>query len=116
MPALDDAAQRGVFASAGDEQSSLQALDVAATSSLETLHVIYLGTFSKTVAPGLRIGWICASQALIRRLVLIKQASDLNVSVINQMVMLRLVENQHEALIAAARRTIASSATPCWPR
>ena len=58
----------------------------------------------KDLAPGLRIGWICASQALIRRLVLIKQASDLNVSVINQMVMLRLVESQHEALIAAARR------------
>ena len=33
---------------------------------------------------------------------LVKQASDLNVSVINQMVMQRLAETQHEALIAAA--------------
>jgi DNA-binding transcriptional MocR family regulator len=103
VPLLEDATYSALRFD-GDEQPSLQALDAAAARSLEASRVIYLGTFSKTVAPGLRIGWICASQALIRRLVLIKQASDLNVSVINQMVMLRLAESQHEALIAAARR------------
>jgi DNA-binding transcriptional MocR family regulator len=52
----------------------------------------------------LRIGWICASRALVRRLVLIKQASDLNVSAINQMVVRRLVsDGRHPELVARAR-------------
>jgi DNA-binding transcriptional MocR family regulator len=54
------------------------------------------------IAPGLRIGWICASRALIRRFVLIKQASDLNVSAINQMAMHRLAETQLDALVGRA--------------
>jgi DNA-binding transcriptional MocR family regulator len=103
VPVLEDSAYHALRFD-GAEQPSLQALDVAATGSLDASRVIYLGTFSKTVAPSLRVGWVCASQPLIRRLVLIKQASDLNVSLINQMVLLRLVESQHATLIAAARR------------
>jgi DNA-binding transcriptional MocR family regulator len=104
VPVLEDSAYNALRFE-GEEEPSIQALDVLATGSLDASRVVYLGTFSKTVAPGLRIGWICASRDLIRRLVLVKQASDLNVSVINQMVMHRLVETQHEALIAAARLT-----------
>jgi hypothetical protein len=44
-----------------------------------------------------------AARACGRRLVLIKQASDLNVSVINQMVIHQLASNQMDAMIAAAR-------------
>lgn len=86
-----------------EAEPCLQAIDVAHTGSLDTSRVAYLGTFSKTVAPGLRIGWICASADLIQRLVLLMQASNLNVSVINQMVMHRIVVDQHDDLIAAAR-------------
>ncbi len=86
----------------GEPLPCLQALDVARTGSLDASRVAYLGTFSKTVAPGLRIGWICASRDLIQRLVLVTQASELNVSVINQMVMHRLVTDRHDTLIAAA--------------
>jgi DNA-binding transcriptional MocR family regulator len=50
--------------------------------------VIYCGTFSKTVVPGLRIGWIVAPRPVIERLVLIKRASDLHTSALNQMAML----------------------------
>ena len=103
VPVLEDSAYHALRFD-GEGHPSLQALDVAATGSLDASRVVYLGTFSKTVAPGLRIGWVCASQALIRRLVLIKQASDLNVSLINQMVMLRLVDGHHEAMIGAARQ------------
>ena len=39
--------------------------------------VIYLGTLSKTIAPGLRIGWTIASPTIIEALTLAKQGSDL---------------------------------------
>jgi DNA-binding transcriptional MocR family regulator len=101
-PLLEDSAYRALRFE-GAALPSLQALDVAQTGSLETSRVVYLGTFSKTVAPGLRVGWICASRAMIRRLVLIKQASDLNLSVINQMVMFELAREGLETLIPRAR-------------
>jgi len=103
IPVIEDSAYHALRFD-GVEVPALQAIDVAQCGSIDRSRVIYLGTFSKTVAPGLRIGWICASRALVRRLVLIKQASDLNVSVINQMVMHRLVTNgRHGDLVARAR-------------
>jgi DNA-binding transcriptional MocR family regulator len=101
-PILEDAAYRALRFE-GAALPSLQALDVAETGSLDASRVIHLGTFSKTIAPGLRVGWVCASRAIIRRLELMTQASELNVSVINQMVMRDLAATRHAALIAAAR-------------
>jgi 2-aminoadipate transaminase len=45
-----------------------------------TGNVIYLSTFSKTLAPGLRIGWIVAPEPVIRKLVQMKQGADLHTS------------------------------------
>jgi DNA-binding transcriptional MocR family regulator len=101
IPILEDTAYHALRFE-GAATPSIQALDVARVGSLDASRVVYLGTFSKTIAPGLRVGWVCASRALIRRFVLVMQASNLNVSVINQMVMHRLAETRHEALIAAA--------------
>lgn len=39
--------------------------------------VIYLGSFSKILAPGYRVAWVCAGEDLIQRLTLAKQAGDL---------------------------------------
>lgn len=39
--------------------------------------VIYLGTFSKVLFPGIRVGWIAADRECIRRLIAIKKYSDL---------------------------------------
>jgi 2-aminoadipate transaminase len=36
------------------------------------------GSFSKTIAPGLRLGWICAKREIMDKLVVVKQASDLH--------------------------------------
>lgn len=48
--------------------------------------VIYLGTMSKTLAPGLRIGWVVAPEAVMERLLQMKQGADLHTSTFNQMV------------------------------
>jgi 2-aminoadipate transaminase len=46
--------------------------------------VIYLGTFSKTLSPGMRIGWALASEDIFHSLVMAKQAVDLHTSTIQQ--------------------------------
>jgi 2-aminoadipate transaminase len=48
--------------------------------------VLYLSTLSKTLAPGLRVGWIVAPEAVIQRLVQMKQGADLHTSTFCQMV------------------------------
>ncbi len=42
-----------------------------------TGRVIYLSTFSKILSPGIRLAWVVASEEMIRKLVLLKQATDL---------------------------------------
>jgi len=49
-------------------------------------NVIYLSTFSKTLAPGLRLGWIVAPPDVIAKLVQLKQGADLHTSTFGQMV------------------------------
>ena len=48
--------------------------------------VLYLGTLSKTLAPGLRLGWIVGPEEVIRKLVQLKQGADLHTSTFGQMV------------------------------
>lgn len=49
-------------------------------------NVIYLSTFSKTLAPGLRLGWIVAPPDVIAKLVQLKQGADLHTSTFTQMI------------------------------
>jgi len=49
-------------------------------------NVIYLSTFSKLLAPGLRLAWIVAPPEVIRKLVMTKQAADLHSATFNQYV------------------------------
>ncbi len=51
-----------------------------------TGNVIYTSTFSKTLAPGLRLGWIVAPKDVVFKLVQMKQGTDLHTSTFDQMV------------------------------
>ncbi len=54
--------------------------------------VIYLSTFSKTVCPGYRIGWVCASQEILNKYVLFKQGTDIHTNFFAQMQIARYYE------------------------
>jgi DNA-binding transcriptional MocR family regulator len=58
----------------------------AAMRSVESEGIIYLGSFSKTLAPGFRVGWALAPHAIREKLVLAAEAAILSPSSLNQMV------------------------------
>jgi 2-aminoadipate transaminase len=73
----------------GEHQKPLVVVDSELSSgngSYYTGNIIYLSTFSKTLAPGLRVAWIVAPPEVISKLVQIKQGADLHTSTFNQMV------------------------------
>jgi len=47
-------------------------------------YVLYLGTFSKILSPGIRLGWLCAPPPVMEKVVLGKQATDLCTSTLAQ--------------------------------
>ncbi|MBK7216132.1 MAG: PLP-dependent aminotransferase family protein [Candidatus Promineofilum sp.] len=49
-------------------------------------NVIYLSTFSKTLAPGLRLAWLVAPVEVVQRCVVAKQGMDLHTATLNQMI------------------------------
>ncbi len=89
MPLVEDCAYEHLRYE-GERVSPLLALAAERADGIDNAKVIYLGTFSKSIAPALRIGWIVAPKEVIQKLVLIKQASDLNVSPFNQMIALEV--------------------------
>ena len=54
--------------------------------------VVLLGTFSKTFAPGFRIGWVVADERIIDKIVMAKQATDLCTSPFVQKIAARYLE------------------------
>jgi DNA-binding transcriptional MocR family regulator len=106
LPLIEDAAYEALRYD-GEPVPSLLALDAAQSGGIDGGRVLYCGTFSKTVVPGLRLGWVAAPLPVIRRLVLIKQASDLHTASLTQMVMHEVAQDvlpQHVAPIRDAYR------------
>ena len=54
--------------------------------------VIYLGTVSKSLVPGLRCGWVVAAPDMIRTLAMAKQSTDMSGSMLTQAITLDLLE------------------------
>jgi DNA-binding transcriptional MocR family regulator len=72
-------------------------------------NVIYLGSFSKTFAPGLRVGWALAPHAVREKLVLANEATTLNPPVFNQMMISAyLADFDWKSQIKAYRQTYAA--------
>jgi DNA-binding transcriptional MocR family regulator len=102
MTLIEDAAYRDLRFE-GEALPSLLALDIARSGSIEAARTLFCGTLSKTVSPALRVGWICGPRAVIEKLVLLKQGSDLHVSTINQMVAHRAVSEGYEQHLGVLR-------------
>jgi hypothetical protein len=73
----------------GDHLTPLITLDrqnISGDDGYSTGNVLYLSTFSKTLSPGLRLGWIVAPHEVIVKLVPIQQGADLHTSTFTPMV------------------------------
>lgn len=55
--------------------------------------VVYVGTFSKTFCPGLRVAWLCARKNLMENYLILKNAADLSSSAIAQRQMANYLQN-----------------------
>ncbi len=95
IPLIEDSAYEHLRYE-GARAPTLIALAAERAGGIDNSRVIYLGTFSKSISPSFRIGWAVAPREIIKKLVLIKQASDLNVSCFNQMIMHDVVSKIYE--------------------
>lgn len=76
IPILEDDPYGEIYFE-GQEPQPLKALDTHG-------HVLYLSTFSKILAPGLRVAWLAGPEQMIERLSLHKQVFDLNTNALGQ--------------------------------
>lgn len=78
-----------------DPYGELVYVDDADTTSMKSRdtngRVIYLGSFSKVLAPGLRCGWILAPKPVLEKIELAKQAADLCSGMLDQSIVAELL-------------------------
>ncbi len=98
VPLIEDAAYSAIRF-AGAPLPSCLALDVRRRGHIDRTRTVYCGTFSKTISPGLRVGWICAAQDLVGKVVLAKQAADLHSPSLNQMVIHRVASAEYDTVV-----------------
>ncbi len=69
-------------------------------------HVVYLSTFSKTIAPSLRVGWLTAPRTILERLLLRKQAHDMATSLYAQGAICDYLEHAYDAHVTQLREEL----------
>ncbi|WP_407975663.1 PLP-dependent aminotransferase family protein [Brucella pseudogrignonensis] len=100
VPIIEDAAYQYLRYN-GEAIAPILSMDIARhCGDIEKTRTIYCGSFSKTLAPGLRVGYVVASQSVIRKLVLMKQAADLHSSTINQIAIHRVASTGFDGQVA----------------
>jgi 2-aminoadipate transaminase len=70
-------------------------------------HVVYLSSFSKTIAPSLRLGWLVAPRPIYERLLLRKQSYDMASSLYVQAAVCDFLERAYDAHVAELRTALA---------
>jgi len=101
VPIVEDAAYTELRYD-GEPIPPIVALDAARNGGKIT-NVIYCGSFSKTMVPAFRVGWVNGPAEVINRLVLMKQAGDLHTSTINQIILHDVVSEHFDAHIRRLR-------------
>lgn len=100
VPIIEDAAYQYLRYN-GEAISPILSLDIARNDGdIDKTRTVYCGSFSKTLAPGLRVGYVVASQSVIRKLVLMKQAADLHSSTINQIAIYHVASRGFDKQVA----------------
>jgi 2-aminoadipate transaminase len=61
-------------------------IEIPAIKSFQPDWVFYVGSFSKILAPGLRLGWIIANEEVIEKLSIAKEATDINTTTLTQQI------------------------------
>ncbi|MEA3122970.1 MAG: 2-aminoadipate transaminase, partial [Paraburkholderia sp.] len=94
--ALAEIARKSAFPIVEDDPYG--ALDYAGTPlptllSMAPEHIVHFGTFSKVLAPGLRVGYIVAPEELQFKLVQAKQATDLHTPSLTQRIVYEVVKD-----------------------
>jgi GntR family transcriptional regulator / MocR family aminotransferase len=78
---------------------------LGALQGLAPEHVVYMGTVSKTLAPGLRLGWLVLPQSLLDAVVQAKALDDLGCPALDQLVLARLLQTSaYDRHLRRARR------------
>jgi 2-aminoadipate transaminase len=126
------AARYGVFIVEDDPYGELrfEGENLVPLVVLHKENVLYLSTFSKTLSPGIRLGWIVAPEQVITRLIQAKQGTDLQTSTFLQMVVYeicqqgflhehvrsirRLYRERRDVMLAAMERHFPAGVT--WTR
>ncbi len=104
IPVIEDAAYQSLRYD-GEAIPPILALDIERNGHIDDTRTLYCGSFSKTLAPGLRVGWVCAAQPVISKLVLMKQASDLHSSTINQIAIHEIASKGFDKQVAKISAT-----------
>ncbi|MDO4744303.1 MAG: PLP-dependent aminotransferase family protein [Clostridia bacterium] len=83
----------------GEEIPTLKSMDKSG-------RVIYFGSFSKILAPGMRLGFTSAPEALLERMIICKQTQDVHTNVLSQMIAYKFLTttsiDEHIAKLRAA--------------